>query len=137
MTQFTIPGEPRGKGRPRFSRGGHAYTDERTRSYEQLVAMCFGQSGGTLAMGAVRVTINAYYGVAKTDSKRKRAEKLAGVLPPNKKPDIDNLVKIILDALNGVAYMDDAQVVALHAHKHWAEHGRVEVEIDEVQDEHV
>ena len=64
-----------------------------------------------------------------------RAAKLAGAIRPTKKPDIDNCIKIIADALNGLAYVDDTQIVGVTAEKFYAEIPRVEVEITEVLNE--
>jgi Holliday junction resolvase RusA-like endonuclease len=57
------------------------------------------------------VTIEAIFGVAKSDSLKKRQAKLCGLLRPVKRPDFDNIAKIVCDALNGVAWHDDAQIV--------------------------
>lgn len=78
------------------------------------------------------VSITAFYEVPKSYSKKKKQEMLDGQLYPTKKPDIDNIAKCVLDALNKLAYRDDTQVVKLHMEKHYAEIPRVEVEIREV-----
>lgn len=110
---FVIPGEPMGKGRPRFERG-HARTPEKTRQYEELVqyyylAQC--HYAPFPKDTPLAVTIEAIFGAAKSDSVKKRQAKLCGLLRPTKKPDFDNLAKIVCDALNGVAWHDDAQIV--------------------------
>ncbi len=61
--------------------------------------------------GCVKAEIKAYYRIPKSDSKNKRQLKLDGKIRPNKKPDVDNIIKAVLDALNGVAYTDDAAIV--------------------------
>ena len=133
---FTVPGEPVGKGRPRVTRAGHAYTPEKTATYENLVKVeferqCKGQRFGDTEQ--LQLTIHCFFGLAKSDSKRKREAKIRGVIRPTKKPDIiDNIVKIIADALNGVAYGDDTQIVSVWAEKQYAEIPHVDVEIEEV-----
>lgn len=117
MTEFIIPGEPRGKGRPRFTRCGQPYTDEKTRAYERMVQSCFSAVGGTRTLQPVYVRITAYHGVPQSWNKRIRALALADDLPATRKPDADNIAKIILDALNGVAWKDDTQVVQLEVNK--------------------
>lgn len=80
----------------------------------------------------MEVRIAAYYDIPKSTSKSKRQQMLSGILLPTKKPDIDNIAKCILDALNGVAFHDDTQVVKLCMEKFYAEKPRVEVEIQEI-----
>ena len=133
IIRFTIPGTPVGKGRPRFVRAtGRTFTPEKTASYENLVKLeyqqqCNGQRFYTEEQ--LVMTIRAYFGVAASDGKRVKQAKLDGVIRPTKKPDCDNVGKIIADSLNGVAYRDDAQIVSMTVEKHFAEIPRVEVEI--------
>ena len=88
--RFTIPGPPVGKGRPRMTKAGHTYTPEKTATYENLVKVEFQRQcpGEFIPDAPVAMTIRCWYGLAKSDSKRKRAEKLEGVIRPTKKPDI-------------------------------------------------
>jgi Holliday junction resolvase RusA-like endonuclease len=128
--ECTIPGEPVGKGRPRFTRGGHTFTPEKTRCYEQQVALLYRLAAGGFKFQRhipVTVEIRAYYAIPRSDSVRQRSRKLSGDVLPCKKPDADNVVKIILDALNGLAYEDDAQVVELWIKKEYAEKPRVHI----------
>lgn len=76
-----------------------------------------------------------YYGLASSDSRKKRQAKLDGAIRPTKKPDCDNVGKVIADSLNGIAYKDDAQIVSMAIDKYFAEIPRVEVEITEVHHE--
>jgi Holliday junction resolvase RusA-like endonuclease len=129
---FTVPGKPRGKGRPRFTMaGGYAriYTDRETASYENLVALEYEHSGGKLIEGPVRIQIHAVYPIPKNASKKLRAEMIDGEVLPSCKPDIDNVCKAVLDGLNGVAYKDDTQVIMLVAERLYGEAPRVDVEI--------
>lgn len=120
---FMIPGEPTGKGRPRFTRSGHAYTPERTASYEQAVRQAYkAEFPGTEPIPAgvpVAVKIIAGYGIPKSTSKVKAERMLAGEIRPTKKPDADNIAKAICDALNGLAYHDDSQITMLCVSKHY------------------
>lgn len=81
--------------------------------------------------GAVRAEITAYYGIPKSASKRTRADMLSRYIRPAKKPDLDNVAKIVLDSLNGLAYKDDAAVVELVVEKFYSETPRVEVRLVE------
>lgn len=67
--------------------------------------------------GALMVTIRAFFQLPKSWSKKKTIAALAGDIRPTGRPDLDNIAKLSLDALNGIAYRDDAQVVALNVSK--------------------
>lgn len=120
---FMIPGEPTGKGRPRFTRSGHAYTPEKTASYEQAVRQAYRSEfpdAEPIPEGVpVAVKIVAGYGIPKSTSKVKAERMLAGEIRPTKKPDADNVAKAICDALNGIAYHDDSQITMLCVSKHY------------------
>lgn len=136
MISFTIEGEPRGKGRPRFTKSGGTYTPRETSEYERLAALAYKSrsKGEYFDKGVpVRIVIAAYYGIPKSAGAKKREQMVLAEIRPQKKPDIDNVVKIILDALNGEAYHDDAQVVSVEAHKFYSLCPRVEVMIGEVE----
>lgn len=116
---FTVPGKPKGKARPRFANGA-AYTDKGTREYEQQVTWAFMEAtnGEALDLDApISLSIYARFKPNKGDSKRTVANKVMGLLVPAKKPDVDNVAKIIMDGLNKVAYNDDAQVVTMLVNK--------------------
>ncbi len=111
---FTIevPGVPIGKGRPRFVRKtGHAFTPERTRSYESVLrdAAALAFKGEPLD-GPLAVTVKATFPIPQSWSMRKRDAALIGVIRPTSKPDADNLLKV-LDALNEIVGRDDKQIV--------------------------
>lgn len=110
---FTIPGKPCGKARPRVTRNG-AFNTKQTRGYEAKVQESFFCTYGTEAevfSGPVVVTVDAYYPIPKSTPKRDLVAIKNGDHYPTKKPDIDNVFKIIADALNGVAYQDDKQII--------------------------
>jgi Holliday junction resolvase RusA-like endonuclease len=119
---FMIPGEPQGKGRPRYTRSGHTYTPDSTRAYEALVRACYAEQVNSepFAKGVpLVVTIECRFGVPLSDSVKKRQAKLCDLMMPTKRVDADNVAKIICDALNGIAYYDDAQVTTLHVVKRY------------------
>ena len=135
---FTIPGEPAGKARPKFSTfNGHvrAITPKQTVSYENYVKLAYGQVyPGRVPFEKdvpLLVTIKAYFKMPASVSKKKRQAMLEDRIRPTKKPDADNLAKAVLDALNGIAYYDDSQVVTLTVDKLYSDTPRVEVEITE------
>lgn len=130
--RVTIIGEPCGKGRPRFARNGATYTPQKTVNYETLVQVEYRvQTACKRFEGPVKMTITAYYGIPKSAPKQRKSLMEMNRVRPIKKPDIDNVAKIICDALNGYAYHDDTQVVELRAVKLYGD-PRVVVEIEEV-----
>ena len=135
--KFCIHGEPQGKGRPRFSTVcGHVKprTPDETVLYENLVKTEYRQQAGMRfpddAMLDVRIF--AYYSIPKSVSKKKRQAMLDKRIRPTKKPDFDNIGKVICDSLNGIAYRDDAQVVDSMVRKFYGETPKVVVTIEEI-----
>jgi Holliday junction resolvase RusA-like endonuclease len=126
---FKIEGQPQGKGRPKFTRDGHCFTPKATREYESLIAEEYKAAKGELLDGYIRVNIKAYYKIPKSTTKINRGKIEAGIIKPAVKPDVDNVVKAILDGLNGVAYHDDSQVVYVDAEKFYADEPCVIVEV--------
>lgn len=119
---FIVPGEPQGKGRPRFgvrrSRDGGAYvsvrTPDKTIIYENQIKLEYREQTGGQRFGdseMLEMEIEAYYSIPKSASKKKRAAMLTGDIRPTKKPDADNVLKTAADSLNGIAYRDDSQIV--------------------------
>lgn len=124
-----IPGTPVGKGRPRFSARGkyvHTYTPEKTANYEALVRAEWEKKGRvTIPKGVdIRVKIIAGFPIPKSRSKKDKAAMAAGEIQYLHKPDIDNIAKCCMDALNGYAYPDDSQITAMYVAKLYAEEPR-------------
>lgn len=127
--QFTVPGKPMGKQRPRVMRSGITFTPKETVNYETLVKLAYAQATREMFEGPLHMEIRAYYEIPKSTSKKKAELMRTNVERPTKKPDIDNIVKIICDALNKVAYHDDSQIVGCEARKFYSDNPRVEIEI--------
>jgi Holliday junction resolvase RusA-like endonuclease len=121
--QFSVPGSPYGKARHRTTRMGIQYTPKETTSYENLVKTLFVQNRGTweITLLPIFLCVTAYYAIPKSASKKMREEMLAGRIRPTKRPDWDNIGKIISDSLNEIAYKDDSQVVDAHVKKFYGE----------------
>lgn len=84
---------------------------------------------------AVKIEIYVYRKVQKSLSKKKKTQALLGAILPTTKPDLDNQIKTILDALNGHAFDDDSQIVQIGARKVYSEQEYVDVYIsDELND---
>jgi Holliday junction resolvase RusA-like endonuclease len=98
---------------------GIHYTPEKTRNYEAFVKMLAVEAmkGNKPIEGACTALISVYYPIPKSTSKKKALQMIDGKIYPTKKPDIDNIVKAIFDAMNGIVFIDDSQVVSLSVHK--------------------
>ena len=146
MIEFRIEGDPRGKQRPRHTRSGIVYTPSETVAYEKKIKAAYygalaepGAEPGTAIYhepekGPMSIEIDAGYPVPKGYPKVKKKNMLAGYTLPTKKPDLDNVVKIIMDALNGEAYVDDRQVVEIRAIKQFSEVPGVVVRIGRLRE---
>lgn len=134
MIVFTIPGTPVGKGRPKFARRGAfvtTYTPEKTASYENLVKVKAEEAmvGRELIAGAVAVTILLFITPPASWSNKKMLQALNHEILPTTKPDIDNVIKGILDAMNEIVWNDDKQVVDVTIRKRYANTARATVEV--------
>ena len=132
--EFEVPGKITGKGRPRVNTTtAIAYTPTKTKEYEELVKQYFiiKNRGVKPLEGRISVTIKAYFGIPKNASKKQREEMLNNNISPVKKPDIDNIAKILLDALNKLAFNDDNQIIKLSIEKVYSEEEKVSVLIEE------
>lgn len=135
MVNFTVPGKPQGKARPRFNTyTGRTYTPSKTGAYERFIALCYKQAGGKKLTGAVDIKIECFYQIAKSHTKATKALMEAGQIQATIKPDLDNIAKAVLDGLNGIAFDDDKQVVRLDVSKRYDHEARIEVEIREKED---
>lgn len=135
---FQVEGDPKGKGRPRFSRVGSftkVYTDKQTLSYEAMIATFAKQAmGGTEPLKTpVSVFLYVRLPIPQSYPKKRKEACLNGSEMPCKKPDIDNIAKTYLDAMNGIIFVDDTQVVDLHVKKLYAAEAGVDVMVMEAQ----
>lgn len=131
---FVVPGEPRGKGRPRFSKK-KTYTDHETAAYERKVVECFVSTAGSHRApdtAFLTVDIIAYLEIPKSATKKRASAMERKEIIPSRKPDVDNVIKIVLDALNGVAYKDDSRVHSASCVKYYSFEPRIEVYIKEI-----
>lgn len=140
MIKFTYHGEAVGKGRPRYSKRGeyvHTYTPKRTKAFEDAIRFEF-MASNCEAMpvydrdATLKADVLVGVSIPQSYSKKKQALCRDRFIAPAKKPDIDNILKSIFDALNGYAFADDVQIVKVVAEKVYAEEPFVEVIIDEL-----
>lgn len=142
--RFTVLGDPQGKGRPRFGAtysqaAGKAFVNVRTPgktvAYENLIRLEYGVQTGDYRFdddAMLDMRILAYYSIPKSVSGKKRNAMVQGMVRPTKKPDIDNVVKVVADSLNQVAYRDDKQIVDCQCRKFFSDKPRIEVMIQEI-----
>lgn len=131
--KFEILGKPMGKQRPAFSRFG-TYTPEKTVNYETLTKWIFMNKYKDFKPieGPIKATIKAFFTPPASYSEKKKRELITQVHYTHK-PDVDNTGKIIMDSLNKIAYIDDAQICDLRVIKQYAEQDKVIVEIEEIE----
>lgn len=134
IVTFVIPGVPVGKGRPKFARRGNfvsTYTPEKTASYENLVKVKAEEAmqGRSLFEGAVEVSIRLIVTPPASWSQKKQREALEGRIYPTSKPDIDNVLKGIMDACNEIVFKDDKQAVDVRVVKRYGQVARAAVEV--------
>lgn len=138
--RIEVYGQPQGKQRARVCVRGNfarAYTPEKTASYENLINLSYIQALGGIPSPywdkPVRIYIQAIYQIPKSFSKKRAAAALNGLVRPQVKPDIDNVIKVVCDALNKVAYKDDTQVVEISACKWYGTEPMLRIDIAEVK----
>jgi Holliday junction resolvase RusA-like endonuclease len=126
---FGIPGVPYGKARHRTTKMGIAYTPKETVQYENLVRTIFVQQHGDweITLLPLRMVVTAIFPIPKSASKKMREAMIEGTVRPTKRPDWDNIGKIISDSLNEIAYKDDSQLVDVRVFKYYGEIPQVNV----------
>lgn len=158
MVLIVVEGDPRGKGRPRFSTHGgfvKVYTDSETLQYEELIQIevlrhmgqqalidrtrqikratfiqAFKDFGGEpIFKGPVRVEMEIRHPIRASWTKAKRAAALAGHIAPTLKPDPDNVAKIWFDAFNDCMWKDDTQVIRFSVERSFSEDPSVLVRV--------
>jgi len=136
LMTYMVEGNPIGKGRPKFARRGNfvsTYTPTKTRDYETVIKEAAKKAMGSNELLETPVTVAIYITVPVPQSySKKRTEAcLKDIERPIKKPDIDNIAKCFLDAMNDIVYKDDTQVLTLHVTKVYGTVGMVEVMVRE------
>lgn len=116
MGEITIKGPPVAKGRPRLRKDGGTYTPQKTVNAERHIAQAWKAKYKEQLSGALRITICAAFLVPKSKSKKEK-ECLLDKKYQTSRPDLDNIVKLVLDALNEIAYADDKCICDIRAFK--------------------
>ena len=136
VVRIVIPGVPVAKGRPRFTtRGGfaRAYTPGKTRDYEAALANAGrdAMAGAEPLQGPLSVIMHVRLPIPASWSKARHASAVQGGTRPTSKPDADNYLKCV-DALNGIVWNDDGQIVDARVIKYYADEPCVTVEVEAV-----
>lgn len=122
---FTVPGKPVAKQRPKAARKGRfftVYTPNETKMYEKKVADCYRNRYGVYKLnGSLTAEVYAVFEVPSSESNKRKELMLNGDIRNTKKPDLDNVIKSALDALNDVAYDDDSSINEIYANKQYGE----------------
>lgn len=144
MIHLVIPGEPKAQGRARFSaRHGYprAYDPKSSADYKKYIITIANQITCRPLQGPLVMKVDIFRGIPKSWPKKKQEQALSGIIKPIIKPDCSNYLKGIEDALNGIAYMDDSQIVLVHVTKQYAAEPRAEIRVwqddDELNDKYI
>lgn len=137
MVNLTIPLEPVSKGRPRFEVHYNyvsAHTPPKTKRFEQDVALYYIQSNSPKFEQGTPISVSIEFGMAipKSTTKKRKSAMLQGLIYHTVKPDLDNLTKAILDALNDLAWHDDAQIVELNVNKVYIDNPYIQLSIHKI-----
>jgi len=133
---FVVYGEPVAQGRPKFSTfGGHvrAYDPKKSKDFKEYIKLAAAEHRpDKLFEGQLKLEVKVYKSILKSFSKKKTLEAEQGILRPTTKPDVDNYVKGIKDALKSIIWKDDSQVVEMTVSKWYSEVPRIEVTINQL-----
>lgn len=132
--EFEVPSKIIGKGRPRLNTyTGSVYTPTRTKDYESLVEQYFllKYPRYKTVEGRAKVSIVAHFEVPKSTSKSIKEQMLENTISPTKKPDIDNIIKIVLDSMNKFAFKDDTQITKVDVEKVYGLEEKLCIKIEE------
>ena len=118
-TELFFPFVPVAKGRPRFTRTGHAYTPKATHDYEKQIRDYYMEHSDDFYENAIQIKLTFYMPIPKSTTKRICRLIDTGIVKFTKKPDLDNLIKSITDSLNGMAFDDDSLITKIIAEKRY------------------
>jgi Holliday junction resolvase RusA-like endonuclease len=124
--------KPSGKERPRLA-NGIVYTPAKTKAYENYIKGCYIEQCGDVSFGSKSISmhIKAYVPLLSAFRKAEKIDALEGKIKPTAKPDADNVLKALLDALNEVAYDDDRYIYKISVERIYSDRPRTEVTISD------
>ena len=133
--RIEVPGIPVGKGRPRFTRAGRTYTPERTREFENRIAGAFLATDEYAFKAGTELTLDVIAEMPIPKSLPKKTQAFLEGRMHTKRPDLDNIVKAVLDGLNGLAFADDSQVGRMYAFKQYSREPKTVIVLSGEEDE--
>ena len=119
-TEIFFPFEPIAKGRPKFTKTGHAYTPKKTREYEKKIADYYNSHTNDFYDSAIKIKLVFNMPIPKSITKKNRIAIITGQIKHIKRPDTDNLIKAVTDGLLGIAFSDDSLITKINATKQYA-----------------
>ena len=136
MVTFKVDADPVGKQRARYAKRGNfvqTYTPDKTRNYESLIKEAAIEAMGSSEPLETPVTLYLYIRapIPKSLPKKRIEACLNGLEKPIKKPDASNVLKSVEDAMNGVVYKDDSQIVNIHVTKVYSSQSGIDVCVKE------
>ena len=134
IIHLAIPGEPQGKQRHKWSPRG-TYSPKKTVNYETYIKELFAVKYPDFrpVESVLIMELQAWLMIPTSASKKKRKLMQDLALKPGKRPDIDNVIKVVMDALEKLAYKNDSQIVEAHLYKFYAERPRLDIRISEFE----
>ena len=122
--EFEVEGKIVGKERPRVNmQSGNVYTPTKTKDYETLIQQAFliKYRKQPRIEGRLSVSIIAFFKIPTSIKKSDRELMINDVISPTKKPDVDNIAKVVLDGLNNFVFKDDNQVSKIFVEKKYTD----------------
>jgi Holliday junction resolvase RusA-like endonuclease len=132
--RIVVDGDAVPQGRPRFSRNGHVFDPAKSREYKEYIKLHASQNSPECPVtGPVKLSLMIYRAIPKSFSRKKRDDAISGIILPTTKPDFSNVLKGVEDALKGIWYADDSQIVSYgDMFKVYSDKPRIEVEMEEI-----
>lgn len=138
---FSVEGKPLAKQRPKATRQGgfvRIYTPHKTKNYEEKIKQTYLNTIGNIKLeGALESEVTGVFPIPKATPKAIKDKMINGEINHTKKPDCDNMGKIVFDALNNVAYDDDSSICKTYINKIYGEEPRVDIKISELDKERI
>jgi len=136
MISFTVYGEPVAQGRPRFTTVGEfprAYDPAKSRNYKDYVRLVATEHKPDKPLeGPLELHVTVLRSIPKSFSRKKADAAERGEIRPTTKPDADNYLKSVKDALNGIIWRDDSQIVRVVVEKYYSINPRIEIDVREM-----
>lgn len=133
MIKIWVGGKPQAWQRVKRGRNGQAYVPKATKAYEELVAWraSDAMTGKAVTPNPVAMQLTFVMPIPKSWTKAKQRDAAAGLVAPTGRPDLSNLIKGVEDALNGIVYKDDSQIVVSQVEKRYGHQAGVEILVEE------